>query len=180
MRDVEATDLYNVFLVGLHTDPGISSHLTTYGFKYIAKALTSSSKNWEAINQILQERIEAANGLVVVAKITEYNLILSLTPKYEKPFEELLAHIPRLKHIAYIYDGTLAGDFTCFKDDAWVEDWEREREARICAELPPEAVEEYIRRKGKDRRDIDRWHRHLKLKYEKDSIPSLMKGRIEA
>src|SRR5689334_388567 len=99
-------DSYDVILLGLHSDPGIRSHLRTYGFEYVAKALNSTHKNWGTINRLLSKHLPEKK-LAVVTKITEYSLVLSLLPEYEEEFKKLCELIPQFRHVGYLYDGTM-------------------------------------------------------------------------
>ena len=98
--EAETPELYDVFLVGLHTDPGITSHLRTYSLKYVSKALTSSHKNWGSINRILSDHLPQQK-LVVITKVTEYNLFLSLLPQYEPHFRDMCELIPKFNNMGY-------------------------------------------------------------------------------
>jgi hypothetical protein len=165
----------DVLLLGLNHDEGISSQLATYGFTYARKGLNSSPNNWQKINDILLST-QSNDKMVVIAKITENNLFCTLLPDYQQQFSTMFGAISGMRHLCFIYDGTLSGDFTCFKFDPWKEKSELHESlvGRLTQEqmIEHEAFQKYLYT------DIERWKKSNGVTSTSAEIKEMMEERI--
>lgn len=93
-----------VILLGDLVRESITEQLKIHDRSYIHKILRSSEQNWNSINEILQGTQSIS---LVLAQFTEYTLIYSCLPEYQKEFYNMCQLISQYPHIVFIYHDNL-------------------------------------------------------------------------
>jgi hypothetical protein len=93
--------------IGNTVPEGAASHLKTAGNFYSHKKLDSRPENWEAIIELVMD----PDLLGVIAKLTGHDYGLLLSDRYELVAPRLLAGLPRVRHVIFIHETTLTGQY---------------------------------------------------------------------
>ena len=85
--------------------------LRSEGYEVVGRSLHSKPQNWRRIKNFLGKLNNKTD--FVLAKFTEYTLFLSSHPDYAKAFDGLITQLRQMKHVVYIYEANLSGEFSC-------------------------------------------------------------------
>ena len=94
----------------------INTSLEANGFTSICKFLKSGPKNWSSIISILNN--DSNRDYLILGKLTEYVLFLCNHPNYTSVAKDLFDQIRIRKHILFIYNENLFGNFS-FKNEVF-------------------------------------------------------------
>ena len=102
----------SALILGNVNHGAIETALKSHGCVSKNKILHSSPKNWESIVRIIEEN--DPNISLVLVKFTEYTLFLFSLPEYRSDGDKILELIALKKHVIFVYNENLFGQFSAF------------------------------------------------------------------